>query len=143
MGILYVYMNADRELFSFRLQNTEALTKTFEEAIDGIDLFRAFNRLGFLREDIQRNIYRVSVQNANFRFVTQAMTILCEFSGLIIIAAVGFFAIFSKFNTDASTLAVIGTAISFSLRMTLTFVFVVRDSTRLDNFMKRCTVLED
>jgi hypothetical protein len=42
LGILKVYINADRELFSFRIQYLATLSKAFEEPINGIDLFHAY-----------------------------------------------------------------------------------------------------
>jgi hypothetical protein len=81
------------------------------------------------------------VQIANYRYVTQGVTILCEISGLLILAAAAFFAIQHKFSSKSESLAIVGTAISFCLRMTTIVAGIVRDSTRLDNQLKICVVI--
>jgi ABC-type transport system involved in cytochrome bd biosynthesis fused ATPase/permease subunit len=141
LGILKVYINADRELFSFRMQYLATLSKTFEEVINGIDLFRAYQQLHLLQKDIIRDVYRYNVQLTNYRFITQGMTILCEISGLCILAAAAFFAIKLKVSTKPENLAIVGTSISFCLRMTTIVANIVRDSTRLDNQLKICVVI--
>lgn len=54
----------------------EQLSKQYEEAINGIDLFRSYNKMEVLYKDFTKLLYKLNVHSINYRYLSQSMFIL-------------------------------------------------------------------
>lgn len=77
----------------------------------------------------------------NYKYIGHGMSMLAEFTSLMVIAGAAFFAVSS--NTSAVSkddIAIIGTSISFSLKLTGIMVSIIKDSISLEIGIKAAVV---
>lgn len=77
IAILMLFMRAEREMASFQTEASDSVNNTFDDVINGVDVLRAFGRLGDYRDAIRKNSYDLEVWRMNNKFLYQGMNILC------------------------------------------------------------------
>ena len=83
----------------------------------------------------------MEVYKVNYKYIGHGMSMLAEFTSLMVIAGAAFFAVSS--NTSAVSkddIAIIGTSISFSLKLTGIIVSIIKDSISLEIGIKAAVV---
>lgn len=83
-----------------------------------------------------KDLYNYTVCKVNYKFIYNGMSIACELSSLVIIAAAAIIAVNSRFTKEVEDIAVIGTSISFSLRLTGIVTSFIKDAIGLELAMK-------
>lgn len=119
----------------------DPVTSGFDEAIQGTDILRAFGKLEESRSSIFKSVYLMEVYKVNYKFIGHGMSMLTELTSLMVIAGAAFFAVSSNSSTiSKEEIAIIGTSISFSLKMTGIMVSIIKDSINLEIGIKGAVV---
>ncbi len=87
--------------------------------------------------------YCATVAKMNYKYIFSGMSIICELSSLVVIAAAAILAVKSKFTTEIEDIAVIGTSITFSLRLTGIMTSIIKDAISLEMAMKGSSVIHN
>jgi hypothetical protein len=125
------YLRAERETWVSRRVLLREYNFRLEDYILGTESMRAYNRLNRFRDQFLDVHYKFNgVYKANLQWIGQARTMYAEMSGIAIVFGCSAFAVGSKFRTPQH-IAVIGSSIAFSNRITNTTVSLVKDTTNL------------
>ncbi len=96
---------------------------------------RAFGKLSNPKAAALMESYNLTVFKVNSRYVDTGMEILSEIVSLLIIAGAAFFAISTKLDNTPDNIAIIGTSIAFSMKITGMFTGILWSISSLDGLV--------
>lgn len=126
------YLRAERETWVSRRVLLREYQFRLEDYILGTETFRAYNKVDRFRDQFFDVLHKFTgVYKTNLQWIGQARTMYAEMSGIALMFGSAAFAVGSKFRTPKH-IAVIGSAISFSNRISSQCVSLVNDSSNLE-----------